>query len=708
MGLSKTDDVVHDFEFASGSGIPDYNALTDKHLGAHRHFLLGKKRQLKHLQRTGCIDLEPTPKSTSVRATTAPASSTAKPRKKQPPPQSTTNKTRSGGTRHHNHLRKSQAKLNFTVRKPSPFSDLHDPPEMNSPAMALIKKNKQQAMAIQYPTPTSSWTCGKKFSAPALTPPSSLTHPSALATMASTNNDKFQSTKPRASTPLEGLLKSDQTYQTLKDQLSNEHLTLDERRVKLSRQIRLLRKRVRGVNAVHENDVAVHHYEGIMQQRLVKAEEETMKNVTQRLALRQAIDTHRIDLLAIAKARVKLGQEQQAQASLIQRLEDRIHKIKESTAKASRELVELERQNELDRLERQSMLFHSSSGGHSGGSGIGHTPGESSESDTTSSNADSVATNLATLMDAMQRRARVRQDTRGNARRASCQSSLAMAHHSVTNEVTSRNLETSTLRVETLRLRLESIQRATGFGDIKDFTRSFVETEECLLREYQCCQRLREERDEAEAEVEALERASEMQNQSWAESQMSMSSKVRALDLELEETQARVLGCEQLYQERLTQQTKLRAPLIRVYEACKIKGQTQAKASSSSSSSSYSSEATKDNSNTASSYAEEDIDTDASLSGLLGYVQSELAQVNIWMHLNEQTDLTLGPHGPPSTDFRNFPIQPSNIDSAVNSSLDDLSSLKPHLSNTSASVIVSPRQLLSAANELASRPLASS
>jgi len=41
--------------FLPSDGIPEYNALLDEHLGKRREYLLGNKRSLELLQRTGVI-----------------------------------------------------------------------------------------------------------------------------------------------------------------------------------------------------------------------------------------------------------------------------------------------------------------------------------------------------------------------------------------------------------------------------------------------------------------------------------------------------------------------------------------------------------------------------------------------------------------------------------------------------------------------------
>ena len=57
---------------------------------------------------------------------------------------------------------------------------------------------------------------------------------------------------------------------------------------------------MKGINAVHENDVAVARCYTVVQQRLTKAEEEHMKVLIHQTNLRQSIDLLRRELVCLA------------------------------------------------------------------------------------------------------------------------------------------------------------------------------------------------------------------------------------------------------------------------------------------------------------------------------------------------------------------------------------------------------------------------
>lgn len=155
---------------------------------------------------------------------------------------------------------------------------------------------------------------------------------------------------------VEHLLESDASYmaqiRAMKDQLSD----LDHEKGRLDAEVAQIRKHLRGVNAVHENDVAVAHCSSIMQHRLSKAEEEYMKLLTAQLQVRKDVDRVRREILSLKKVRKKLEADIDDVRDMNAVIEDRIRASKTTRNVVSVELVELEKKAELAAEEQRLNL----------------------------------------------------------------------------------------------------------------------------------------------------------------------------------------------------------------------------------------------------------------------------------------------------------------------------------------------------------------
>lgn len=156
-----------------------------------------------------------------------------------------------------------------------------------------------------------------------------------------------QQKKPPLKGAVEHLLESDASYmaqiRVMKDQL----VDLDQEKSRLDAEVAHMRKRLRGVNAVHENDVAVAHCSSIMQHRLSKAEEEYMKLLTAQLQVKKDVDRVRRELLSLKKVKKKLEADIEEVRQMNAAIEDKIRASKMIRNLVSAELVELEKKTEL-------------------------------------------------------------------------------------------------------------------------------------------------------------------------------------------------------------------------------------------------------------------------------------------------------------------------------------------------------------------------
>lgn len=155
---------------------------------------------------------------------------------------------------------------------------------------------------------------------------------------------------------VEHLLESDASYmaqiRVMKDQLAD----LDHEKGRLDAEVAQIRKHLRGVNAVHENDVAVAHCSSIMQHRLSKAEEEYMKLLTAQLQVRKDVDRVRREILSLKKVRKKLEADIDDVRHMNAVIEERIRASKMTRNVVSSELVELEKKAELAAEEQRLNL----------------------------------------------------------------------------------------------------------------------------------------------------------------------------------------------------------------------------------------------------------------------------------------------------------------------------------------------------------------
>ncbi|EQC31495.1 hypothetical protein SDRG_10670 [Saprolegnia diclina VS20] len=300
--------------FLASEGIPEYNALLDNHLRDHQKFLLGSRSNLALLQTTGAIaKVEPGASDDQYIVYLE----SPKPQRKPPLPKSA-------------HAVPRQAKKK--TKKPAPS------PLRVASAHGLRKKKDHVEPFAEMPpmaqlaTPTKPLVRHRSASA--------LGHrPSILAD---------EATKPTVN----HLLESDMAYHEKILALQKDIASLDAEKKTIDKSIDSMRKQLRGVHAVQENDQAVAHCLSVVQHRFNKAEEECMKAVTQQAAVRTAIDYLRQELLSLGQVQRKLESDiQDAQTKIIE-AEERINTTREVATDTMNELADLERQAEADAVER--------------------------------------------------------------------------------------------------------------------------------------------------------------------------------------------------------------------------------------------------------------------------------------------------------------------------------------------------------------------
>lgn len=397
--------------------IPEYNALLDGHLGKRREFLLGNKHALALLQQTGVIaKVEPKQDNSSeyvVYMTEKPIHR----RKRLPPKPSTLSNNvestalmrstyrdaRSEGARA-SALGKSEStpviksdalsKLDVKRHQDAQLGDQdrfdiaeeldYRPEALHSSSNAvnarrttsIAPSNRPKllaAMRSQSTTTLLNTLPSRGNRGPLVEPNQS----SALASRTSRSRSmvyeaelipptisrvvKEQPTatptvhkKPPPKGAVEHLLECDASYLAQIHAMKEQLAELEREKAQLDGKIAKLRKKLRGVNAVHENDLAVAHCCSIMQHRLSKAEEEYMKLVTAQQQVKVDVDKVRRELLSMRKVKKKLEADIDEVMQINSSIDEKIHASKMIRNQVSDELVELERKAELE-IEEQKL-----------------------------------------------------------------------------------------------------------------------------------------------------------------------------------------------------------------------------------------------------------------------------------------------------------------------------------------------------------------
>ncbi|ETV92424.1 hypothetical protein, variant [Aphanomyces invadans] len=454
--------------FLASDGIPAYNALLDQHLGHHRTYLLGSKASLKLLQTTGAIAKVEPGKSADqyvvyVEEPSAPPC-VRKPRVARS--SSDDSSTRPCDKR----TRKPMAASPDSGTAPTTTSETNRPRLRHSASDVFVAPHKKKDHKLKKATEIEPMAMrpqvkpGSPFkkaaSEPATKP--SWTDPTA-ASLVKDEHPQRGVHKP----VVNHLLESDVAYREKITRFKAQLAAMATEKAEVQVEIARLRKDLRGVNAVHENDMAVAHCNAVMQHRLGKAQDEYMKVLTQQAAIRTTIDAARLELLALAQVRRKLEGDLNDTNAKIDAAEARIEATKAIQKSTFGELTNLERQAEADAVDRIVKL-----------------PPES----------DVVNMDVSNLMASIHDRALSRKQE------------LA-ARHNAAAERTSASIATDGSLGPldaTFTMAFASIQDAVHAPSVDEFVTSFVDTENQLLSMYQHHLDQLAETKKAKAELEAL------------------------------------------------------------------------------------------------------------------------------------------------------------------------------------------------------------
>lgn len=503
---SKYKDNSIDFSLSTSinDGIPEYNALLDKNLGSRRAFLLKSKRQLKHLKQTGCLSYS------------------------------------KNGSRTDN--------WDIQIKKYSDFSNLEPP-------RPVSEKKTPLTSSIAVPRPASERKAKRPIpsSTTRVPLPSNSERPVTSSAITTTESKaksvrfNMPSSKPTAkrrsqdtSSTVDKLMRMDCTIQ-MKIEETKERITdLQNAKKKIDKRIATLRKSVRGVNAVKENDIAVAHASSIMQQRLVKAEEDYMKAVTHRSNLKNRVDDIRREIISIDKVRSKLDSEIKNANDQLKILRMKTDKNLNAWKMVMSKINDMERQAEEDRVERQMSI---------------------PSIDNTSSVID-----VPKLMASMSERAITRRKTVYGTKKQNLDYKFMEAQHSVESNLKKDQAGKIHSNVSKYKNAFQLIQQELGFDDIETYTREFVTTETDLLSQYKHSIQLQQEREKLE--VKRNQAKTEWDNTTDSDTKEFVQS-LQDLETQIKDTLQKTEETRQLHDLRKVEHDRLYQLLLRFLDAIK-------------------------------------------------------------------------------------------------------------------------------------------
>ncbi|KAL4092776.1 hypothetical protein PRIC1_011767 [Phytophthora ramorum] len=373
---------------------------------------------------------------------------------------------------------------------------------------------------------------------------------------------------------VEHLLESDAAFMTQIRLMKEQLAELESTKAYLDTEIGRLRRKIRGVNAVRENDVAVAHCSSIMQHRLSKAEEEYMKLVTQQQEVKMDVDRVRRELLSLRKVRQKLQEDIEDVAQANQNYEEKIHASKTVRNQLSEELSELEQRAEVE-LETQRL----------------NLPPE-----------DAVIVDVSKLMGAVQERNSARRDaTVGLTDTGSLSRSLVALNPGAATATTpsqgngekpSRgHYEQRGSNADFPKSLLDHctafrvLQNSLGFEDLTTFEQQFTATEEQLLSKYKANLTLADEVATLEKELSAVN-TEKKSNRANVRGIMQASEKTeRGMQTRIQTALSNIRSYNELREQRNREHAKLRGIMLRCLDALHIDGGSELSEANASSSS---------------------------------------------------------------------------------------------------------------------------
>lgn len=355
---------------------------------------------------------------------------------------------------------------------------------------------------------------------------------------------------------VEHLLESDASFmaqiRVMRDQLAG----LEAEKARLDAEVGLLRRKLRGVNAVRENDVAVAHCSSIMQHRLSKAEEEFMKLVTQQQEVKKDVDRVRRELLSLRKVRHKLLTDIEDVAQANQVFEEKIHASKVVRNQLSEELSELERRAEVE-LEEQRL----------------NLPPE-----------DAVVVDVAKLMSAVQERNVARRNASFTGYDGAERLSESHLHPSVAQTSPGKSSGQSPRRKSIRRgsgsqqaaslldycTAFRVLQNSLSLKDLDTFEQQFTAAEEQLLSKYKANLALADELAALEKELLAVN-VEKKTNRANVRGIMQANEKVeRDMQVRIQTALGNVRFYNELREQRNREHLRLRGIMIRCLDALNV------------------------------------------------------------------------------------------------------------------------------------------
>ncbi|ETK94146.1 hypothetical protein L915_02752 [Phytophthora nicotianae] len=563
--------------FLPNNGIPEYNALLDNHLGKRREFLLGNRHSLELMQQTGVIERVETQPDNPNQYVVHIADKPIHRRKRLPPrsasgllqpPESQTMPWRQySANRELRRGNTSTSRLN-TDGLLGKYDDVSAAKKANAATLKglsrsfssntvlstsckpVLKSAAANRLALFGSTKCSALLeASGKHRASSDVSLSQVTETRTRSRSAVSTKVSKRSVASTASTShtsnvkgtVEHLLESDAAFMTQIRTMKEQLTELEGKKSYLDTEIGNLRRKLRGVNAVRENDVAVAHCSSIMQHRLSKAEEEFMKLVTQQQEVKKDVDRVRRELLSMRKVRQKLQEDIEDVAQANQSYEEKIHTSKIVRNQLSEELSELERSAEAE-IEAQRL----------------NLPPE-----------EAVVVDVNKLMGAVKERRHALVGLNATGRALTIlQPSTATPVNGTTSRSPNERRHPKTLVDYCTAFRV--LQNSMGFPDLEALEEQFTTTEEQLLSKYKANLALADEVAALEKEISAINNEKKI-NRANVRGIAQASEKIeRDMQIRTQSVLKSINSYNDLREQRNREHAKLRDIMLRCLDALQI------------------------------------------------------------------------------------------------------------------------------------------
>ncbi|CCI41592.1 unnamed protein product [Albugo candida] len=344
------------------------------------------------------------------------------------------------------------------------------------------------------------------------------------------NMNDTAASKSTVKTPVERLLQQDGVYQHRIQYQRAELSALTHEHERLTSEILKVKKRMKGVHAVRDNDIAVANCVSIMQKRVVKAEKECMTLKGTHRDMKTQVDTSRREILTLVNVNEKLKIDLEQATQMQAELRNRLYELHLARSQVADDLVQEERNGEIE-LEEHRLLL------------------ENLSLSTNEKNCD-----VERLMRVAERKSLLEASGENGTKITQIRQESPMECMATRKMIRMR----SSKKLVGFQKAFEIISSILGFsGTIQSFVTHFVCMEQQLLSTYKMNALLEEELFDMQHECNQKNMALKMRMESVRETREAMETEGRHLTSCVEAIQAKLEHYDTLLQQRYSERKEL-------------------------------------------------------------------------------------------------------------------------------------------------------